>query len=244
MSTVRQHRPTIGVVVNPVAGVGGPAGLVGSDGAAVQREAYERGARPLAASRAAAALAVLAGAHPGLDVLTGGGALGEDVVRASGLRPRVVYEPEARGATTADDTARAVAAFVAAGAGLVLFAGGDGTARDAARGAGGGALDAAPVARPGRASRHPGRSEDVLRLLRRRARGCRLDRRGMAQRREAPDAGGGGSRPRRGRPACRPPRSTPVRARGRARRGRHGPRPARRRPRPARPTRCAARPPG
>ncbi|WP_345762510.1 ATP-NAD kinase family protein [Diaminobutyricibacter sp. McL0608] len=142
MATVRPHRPTIGVVVNPVAGVGGPAGLVGSDGAAVQREAYERGARPLAAARAAAALAVLAGAHPGLDVLTGGGALGEDVVRASGLRPRVVYEPVVPGATTADDTARAVAAFVAAGAGLVLFTGGDGTARDAALGAGGTARDA------------------------------------------------------------------------------------------------------
>jgi predicted polyphosphate/ATP-dependent NAD kinase len=136
MPAARQHRPTIGVVVNPVAGVGGPAGLVGSDGEAVQREAFQRGARPRAAARATAALAVLAAAHPGLEVLTGGGPLGEDVVRAAGLRPRVVYRPDASGPTTADDTARAVAAFAAAGAGLVLFAGGDGTARDAVRGAG------------------------------------------------------------------------------------------------------------
>lgn len=136
MHAVRPYRPTIGVVVNPVAGVGGPAGLVGSDGADVQREAHRRGARPLAASRTAAALAVLAAAHPGLEVLTAAGPLGEDVVRASGLRAQVVYEPDAADATTGDDTAHAVAAFAAAGAGLVLFAGGDGTARDAARGAG------------------------------------------------------------------------------------------------------------
>ena len=40
---------------------------------------------------------MLAGAHPGLEVLTAGGALGEDVVRASGLRPRVVYRARRAG---------------------------------------------------------------------------------------------------------------------------------------------------
>lgn len=141
MSTVRQLRPAIGVVVNPVAGIGGPAGLVGSDGAAVQREARARGAHARATERAAVALSVLAAAHPGLDVLTAAGSLGEDVVRAAGLHPRVVYTPDlytpdAPPATSGDDTRRAVAAFAAEGAGLVLFAGGDGTARDAALGAG------------------------------------------------------------------------------------------------------------
>lgn len=131
----RQLRPAIGVIVNPVAGIGGPAGLVGSDGEAVQREAAARGSHARAAERAAAALAVLADAHPGLEVLTASGPLGEDAVRAAGLLPRVVYATNAHDGTTGDDTARAVAAFVAEGATLVLFAGGDGTARDAARGA-------------------------------------------------------------------------------------------------------------
>jgi predicted polyphosphate/ATP-dependent NAD kinase len=136
MSTVRQlRRPAIGVIVNPVAGIGGPAGLVGSDGDAVQREAIARGAHARAADRAAVALAVLADAHPGLEVLTAGGALGEDAARAAGLLPRVVYTQDASRATTGDDTMRAVAACAAEGAGLVLFAGGDGTARDAASGA-------------------------------------------------------------------------------------------------------------
>ncbi|WEK61782.1 MAG: hypothetical protein P0Y60_03195 [Candidatus Microbacterium colombiense] len=56
----------IGLVVNPVAGVGGPAGLAGSDGAGVQRLAASRGARSRVQERAAAALSVLAAQHPGL----------------------------------------------------------------------------------------------------------------------------------------------------------------------------------
>ncbi|MEU4580058.1 hypothetical protein [Nonomuraea sp. NPDC023979] len=46
-------QPAIGLVVNPVAGLGGAAGLKGSDGAAAQRAALARGAVPRAAERAA-----------------------------------------------------------------------------------------------------------------------------------------------------------------------------------------------
>ncbi|MEN2741508.1 NAD(+)/NADH kinase [Microbacterium sp. X-17] len=126
---------TIGLIVNPVAGVGGPAGLAGSDGVAVQREALRRGGRPRAGERTVEALLVLASAHPGAEVLTASGALGEDAVRAVGLIPRVAYTPRHPAtATDEDDTARAAAALRAAGASLILFAGGDGTARDVARG--------------------------------------------------------------------------------------------------------------
>ncbi|MDF0514480.1 NAD(+)/NADH kinase [Agromyces sp. H3Y2-19a] len=162
----------LALVVNPVAGVGGPAGLAGSDGAAVQVEAAERGARPQAGERARVALEVVA-AHlrrsssaDGVDasrdrarvagrpgtalraastgrlpvVLTAAGAMGEDAVRAAGLEPRVVYRPSvadhatSAADTTAADTTAAVRALVDAGATLVLFAGGDGTARDVAAG--------------------------------------------------------------------------------------------------------------
>ncbi|MFF1574640.1 ATP-NAD kinase family protein [Leifsonia sp. NPDC058292] len=131
------HAPgqTIGFLLNPVAGVGGPAGLVGSDGAEVQREAAARGAVPRAAARAAAALAVIARSHPQLEVITAAGALGEDAVRAAGLTPRVVYAAHGAGrGTTGDDTRRATVALGAAGASLILFTGGDGTARDVAAG--------------------------------------------------------------------------------------------------------------
>ena len=158
----------IGLVVNPVAGVGGPAGLAGSDGADVQRLALKRGAQSRVQERTAAALAVIAAQHPGLVVLTAEGAMGADAVRAAGLEPRVVYAAgavlassppsarvvaectarsrrdavhstrsgvlgEAKTATDAADTSRAVAAVAAAGADLVLVVGGDGTLRDAAR---------------------------------------------------------------------------------------------------------------
>lgn len=83
----------IGIVVNPVAGVGGPAGLAGSDGADVQRRALARGARSRAQERAILALTTLADRHPGLAVATAPGAMGADAVRAAGLVPRVLPPP-------------------------------------------------------------------------------------------------------------------------------------------------------
>ncbi|MFD6698526.1 MULTISPECIES: ATP-NAD kinase family protein [unclassified Microbacterium] len=127
----------IGLVVNPVAGVGGPAGLAGSDGAAVQARAAEHGSVPRAGVRAAQALAVVARSHPGERILTAAGAMGEAAVSAAGLEPVVVFAPSSE-ATAPDDTAAAVAAVAAAGASLVLVAGGDGTLRDAVRGLGAG----------------------------------------------------------------------------------------------------------
>ncbi|WP_047522843.1 ATP-NAD kinase, partial [Microbacterium sp. ZOR0019] len=79
----------IGLVVNPVAGVGGPAGLAGSDGADVQNLALARGARSRVQERAVLALTELAARHPGLVVATADGAMGSDAVRAAGLVPRV-----------------------------------------------------------------------------------------------------------------------------------------------------------
>ncbi|HET6671889.1 MAG TPA: NAD(+)/NADH kinase [Agromyces sp.] len=122
----------LGLIVNPFAGVGGPAGLAGSDGAEVQRLASERGATSRATERAITALAVVAASNPGARVLTAAGIMGEQAVRAAGLEPVVVAghgEP-----TTAADTSAAAAAIASAGATLVLFAGGDGTARDVAAG--------------------------------------------------------------------------------------------------------------
>ncbi|GAA2861585.1 ATP-NAD kinase family protein [Microbacterium arabinogalactanolyticum] len=102
----------IGLVVNPVAGVGGPAGLAGSDGADVQRLAASRGAHSRAQERATIALRVLASRHPSLVVGTAAGAMGADAVRAAGLEPWVVYaaseascpSPETGGSSEAGDS--------------------------------------------------------------------------------------------------------------------------------------------
>jgi predicted polyphosphate/ATP-dependent NAD kinase len=126
----------IGLVVNPVAGVGGPAGLAGSDGADVQRLALARGARSRVQERAVLALTTLAERHPRLEVATAAGAMGADAVRAAGLVPRVVAPALGveRNETEAGDTSRAVAALAADGVDLILVVGGDGTLRDAVAG--------------------------------------------------------------------------------------------------------------
>lgn len=116
----------VGFLVNPVAGMGGAVGLKGTDGLA--EEALARGAVPIAPQRAAAALAGLAD----LDALflTAAGEMGEKSLRRAGLRSRVVHRPS--GPSTTEDTRGACRLFVEEGVDLIVFSGGDGTARDVA----------------------------------------------------------------------------------------------------------------
>ena len=120
----------IGVVVNPVAGMGGAVGLKGTDG--VLEEALARGAEPRAPGRAVEALRALHERAPDVELYAYGGRMGADEARAAGFDPVVVGEPEAE-PTTVLDTEAAVRAFAEAGVDLVLFVGGDGTAADVAR---------------------------------------------------------------------------------------------------------------
>lgn len=124
--------PVIGLIVNPIAGMGGRVGMKGTDGAAALEEARRRGAHPAALQRVQKALALLVAATPASAlpaVLTGAGALGQHAAREAGLASTVVHTP-ADAASTADDTRAAARAMLDAGVDLLLFAGGDGTARD------------------------------------------------------------------------------------------------------------------
>lgn len=117
----------IGLLVNPIAGMGGAVGLKGTDGLA--EEASRRGARPIAPDRARSCLLRLAEGASGLDLLCPSGLMGEEEIR--GILPyEVVYT--APDQTSAEDTRAACRAFLEEGVGLVLFCGGDGTARDVA----------------------------------------------------------------------------------------------------------------
>lgn len=123
----------VGLIVNPVAGLGGPAALKGSDG--MRELARAAGYRPRSGERAAAALRPVLAALPDLRVLTAAGDMGERVASACGARDvEVVTRPVA--ITTGADTAQAARAMAAAGVVLIMFAGGDGTARDMIAGAG------------------------------------------------------------------------------------------------------------
>ncbi len=117
----------LGLIVNPVAGLGGSVALKGSDGATTARRALELGAEPQAQKRTAQALAPLGGLP--LTIYTYPAEMGEAVARAQGFEP-VVLGRINPGHTTPEDTRRAAQELQAQGVDLILFAGGDGTARD------------------------------------------------------------------------------------------------------------------
>ncbi|MCY0093794.1 ATP-NAD kinase family protein [Hoeflea ulvae] len=118
----------IGLIVNPVAGLGGAVGLKGTDGPDAVAEALRRGAVAQSGPRVRRALAVLARRCPGTTILAAPGQLGADWTADLDLTVDAVPSGDSTG--TARDTRQAIAAFGAAD--LVLFAGGDGTARDVA----------------------------------------------------------------------------------------------------------------
>lgn len=126
----REDPIRIGLVVNPIAGVGGRVGLKGSDGEDVVRRALHLGAVPEAGARTVRALARLRSAETPFELLVAPGPMGEEAARAAGLDARVVGELAGRG-TTAEDTRRiAIAMVKGERVDLLLFAGGDGTAAD------------------------------------------------------------------------------------------------------------------
>ncbi len=117
----------LGVLVNPYAGLGGSVALKGSDGVQTREEALRRGATPQAPGRMSRALKALS-AVSNVSVVTWGGDMGENSCRAAKVPCKVIGESPMP--SSPDDTRAAAAALKAAGAELILFAGGDGTARD------------------------------------------------------------------------------------------------------------------
>jgi len=118
----------LGLIVNPVAGIGGRVGLKGSDGAEIQKMALQLGAVPQAQNRTVEALQQLKTVES-LEILTYPGEMGEDAARACSFGPQVIGSITA-GQTTAEDTRDAASEMQRRGVDLLLFAGGDGTARD------------------------------------------------------------------------------------------------------------------
>jgi predicted polyphosphate/ATP-dependent NAD kinase len=128
---IADHRqaPRLGLIINPFAGLGGKVGLKGTDGDDIVRMALSRGARPLSGQKAASALSRLAELSPKPRILTAAGAMGEDVARDAGFQPVVLHRVPTRSSTRAD-TLAAASALMRHGVDLLLFVGGDGTARD------------------------------------------------------------------------------------------------------------------
>jgi predicted polyphosphate/ATP-dependent NAD kinase len=121
----------IGLIVNPLAGIGGALALKGSDGDAVRALAAELGpeGRKRALTRVLRALAPLAQAGDTVRFSAWAGEMGERALRESALSGEILGRAPG-GLTSAADTREAARAMLAAGVDIILFAGGDGTARD------------------------------------------------------------------------------------------------------------------
>ncbi len=128
-SSMRKQLLKTGLIINPLAGIGGRVGLKGSDGEDIQQLAMQRGAVPLAQARMAQTLACIAPYKAQVHIYTAAHDMGESLCRRLGFAYTVVSEAPAEH-TCASDTEHAVRQCVAQGVDLLIFAGGDGTARN------------------------------------------------------------------------------------------------------------------
>ncbi len=128
MSSPPQSFPriTVGFLVNPIAGMGGAVGLKGTDG--LVEQARIRGAVAHAPGRAKEAMVLLKDAP--FRFLTCSGPMGEDILRDAGISGFDVVYSSPGAETSSADTREACRVFRSIGVDLVLFCGGDGTARD------------------------------------------------------------------------------------------------------------------
>ena len=120
----------IGLIVNPVAGIGGPAALKGSDGESIYLQAKALGFEAKSLQRASVALAALEPLSKTIEFVTCEGIMGADCFKESPLTYTVVYSPTDANHTQPNDTCMATTAVMKAGVDIILFVGGDGTARD------------------------------------------------------------------------------------------------------------------
>ena len=117
---------TIGLIVNPVAGMGGSVGLKGTDGQMWKR-ALELGATPVTPKRTKDVLSHIQHLDE-VDLFVAPGKMGEQVVAALDIPHTVIGTVDQR--TSAGDTRRIAREMVDRGVELLIFVGGDGTARD------------------------------------------------------------------------------------------------------------------
>jgi predicted polyphosphate/ATP-dependent NAD kinase len=118
----------LGLIINPYAGVGGSVGLKGSDGKQIRDEAMARGAEQRAPQRMSRALGVLKPYRQDIEIFCFSGDMGGDIATSLGFKTHILgsalNEP-----SEAADTCAAAAKLMENAIDLILFAGGDGTAR-------------------------------------------------------------------------------------------------------------------
>ena len=120
----------IGFVVNPVAGMGGKVGLKGTDG--VLKQAIKLGAKPIAPNKAVETIEEFISKHSKDDIqwFTCSEKMGADELKKVGITEmEIIYISKGKD-TSSNDTKNACKEFLKKQVDLILFCGGDGTARD------------------------------------------------------------------------------------------------------------------
>ncbi len=117
----------LGLIVNPIAGMGGSVGLKGTDG--VWEKALALGALPQSLMRAEKTMEELLEIKEDVEILTCSGNMGGDTALSLGFAFKVVYKQK-ESMSSGGDTFAAAVIMLKEKVDLILFAGGDGTARD------------------------------------------------------------------------------------------------------------------
>jgi predicted polyphosphate/ATP-dependent NAD kinase len=119
----------VGLIINPFAGIGGALALKGSDGAETRERALALGAEKKALDKTRLALIEILPLREQVHIYTVAGEMGETLVRELGFSYSIVYQPRLAQSEGSDSEMAAIA-MLKQSVDLLLFAGGDGTARN------------------------------------------------------------------------------------------------------------------
>jgi predicted polyphosphate/ATP-dependent NAD kinase len=119
----------LGLLVNPYAGIGGALALKGSDGVEIREKALSMGAEKKALDKTRLALEHIESIKDLVQLYVASGDMGETLAKDMGFSYSVVYQPE-HAQTESQDSEATAKALLAQQVDLILFAGGDGTARN------------------------------------------------------------------------------------------------------------------
>lgn len=121
----------LGLIINPYAGIGGSLGLKGSDGDEIRTQALALGAEARALTRVERCLAMLQEFIADIHIYCFADDMGEASAKSCGFNYTLIGRAQSH-PSSAQDTLAATKALIAESVDIILFAGGDGTARNIA----------------------------------------------------------------------------------------------------------------
>ncbi len=119
-------RRKIGLIINPIAGMGGSVGLKGTDGD-IFKKAIKMGAKPITPDRVRSLFSNIINKDK-IHLLVAPGNMGANIIKDSGIDFDIIGDINQE--TTAEDTKRIAKLMKQQNVELLIFCGGDGTARD------------------------------------------------------------------------------------------------------------------